>query len=533
MRHAKGKIIGCTVAALIAGIFALAGCAPQAQKAPEASEGPIDGPISVVEYDLYNPIVKTLDNGVLVQRVPNEDISASSDATAQYHHPDESVPYNTYFLKADTKGCNACHEDLAKTVANMPYGHVELENALGVEVTVDMCFACHTESGAITNQESFGTLIHGIHQETGYAECQNCHNATNDGAGMQLWDAVKHEQMRGLTDIADVDMEDAFSYRTDETIAQSDLFDVTWLHYDDVDYEIWDHVKNNDPLDEQMFDEWTLTFSGEVEKPVTFKLTDLIEQAPVETKTMKMNCLANPIGGPLIGQVEVTGIPLEWLLEQAGMTDDAQTLRVVSSGGKGYGSARDVDYFIEQGALVVYQIDGEPLSWLHGYPCMLVSGGVAADADIKCCSDFILESEDDIERSEGKADFSGNYYGKPGVGVFDLYEGQVVKAGEPFTVRGYADGWNESIAAIEISLDRGKTWKRFDTPDTSTLNWVTWEYTFTPAEESAYCISVRAVSETGRVTTVAPNTGRSQDSAPVEKMIVAKNEIPEVEGEAK
>lgn len=525
---ASGLVVAATAGALVA-----AGCAPQAQEKAAGSSGTDVEPISAAEYDLYDPVVKTLENGVTIQRTPSEDVSASSDATAVYHHPDENVPYNTYFLKADAKGCNACHEDLAKTVANMPYGHVELQNTLGVEVTVDMCFACHTESGATTNQKSFGTLIHGIHEETGYAECQNCHNATNDGSGMQLWDAVKHQQLRGFTDVAEGDMEEGFSYRTDETIGQSDLFDVTWLHYDAVDYEIWDHVKNDDPLDQQMFEDWTLTFSGEVEKPVTFKLTDLIAEAPVETKAMKLNCLANPIGGPLVGQVEVTGIPLSWLLDRVGMTDAANVLRVVSSGGKGYGSAREIDHFIEQEAMIVYQIDGEPLSWLHGYPCMLMSGGVAADADIKCCSDFILQSGEDSARSEGKVDYSGNYYGKPGVGVFGVYEGQIVEVGEPFTVRGYADGWNESIAAMEISLDRGKTWKRFDTPDTSTLNWVTWEYTFTPTEESAYCIAVRAVSETGRVTTIAPYTGRDESAAPVEKMIVAKNDVSAYESEAK
>lgn len=531
-RAVRGVALALAGTSLVLGIAASAGTpSPEAAVADEAPA------YSHVEYNLFEPIVSVREDGTFIQRVPNENTSASSEATAKYHHPEENVPYNTYFLKADAKGCNACHDDLAEVVANMPYGHVELQNNLGIEVTVDQCFHCHTDSGAITNQDHFGTMIHGIHQQTGFAECYNCHTATNNGEGMQLWDAVKHTEMRGFTDIAAENMGDGFSYAIDQTISQDDLFDVTWLHYDAIDYELWHHVQNNDPLDQELFDNWTLTFSGEVAggTEVTYKLADLIAEAPVQTKAMKLNCLANPIGGPLVGQVEVTGIPLEWLLEKVGLTDDASVLRVVSSGGVGYASARSIDTLVGQGALIVYQIDGEPLSWLHGYPCMLVSGGVAADADIKQCSEFIVQSGEDVFRSEGKMDFDGNYYGKPGIGIFNLYEGQVVQAGEPLTVRGYADGYNEAIAAIEISLDRGKTWKTFETPDANTEQWVTWEYTFTPENESAYCISVRAVSETGRVTSIAPKTGRSTDAVPVEKMVVAKNEMPQgadVESEA-
>lgn len=497
--------VSCAVAGLV-----VTGCAEE----PKESEEPL--------MASFEPEVRQAANGMYIQRTPSEDITPSSTATAQYHHPVENVPYNTYYLKADERGCSACHEDLGALLDNSPYGHVKISNDLGIEVTVDQCFHCHTDSGAITNQQSFGAMIHGIHKDVENADCMTCHTASNNGNDMQLWDVVKHHEMRGFTDIADEEMEDNFSFRTDETIEQSALFDATWLHFDEVDYEIWDHVINNDPLDEQMFNDWTLSFSGEVEQPVTFKLTDLIEEAPVETRLMKMNCLANPIGGPWIGQLEVTGIPVEWLLEKAGVKDTAQTMRVVGSGGKGYGSARALQTFIDQNALVVYQINGEPVGWLHGYPCILMMGGVSADADIKCCSDFILSAEPDVFRSEGKMDYNQNYYGKPGIGLFDVYEGQVVKVGEPFTVHGYADGFNESIAAIDISLDRGKTWKRFETPGTDTLQWVTWDYTFTPQEESAYVISVRAVSDTGRVTTIAPNTGRAEDAAPVEKMIVAK-----------
>ena len=87
--------------------------------------------------------------------------------------------------------------------------------------------------------------------------------------------------------------------------------------------------------------------------------------------------------------------------------------------------------------------------------------------------------------------------------------------GEPFEFHGYADCFDERVIAIELSMDRGKTWKRFETPDSNTNNLLTWTYEFTPESETAYCLYLRGVSETGLVT-----------EHHVEKMVVAKETMP-------
>lgn len=109
-------------------------------------------------------------------------------------------------------------------------------------------------------------------------------------------------------------------------------------------------------------------------------------------------------------------------------------------------------------------------------------------------------------------------YNNPNVGITGLKEGQVVQTGEPLVVEGYADSFGLETIGLEVSLDRGATWKRFDIIDTAIERLITWEFEFTPETDGAYYIGVRAVNEEGTVTV-----------DPVEKMIIARSDIADIE----
>ena len=521
-----------SAALLITGMLGLAACAPQAAPASNASaetadvsQPPASTSVRLNDYDPQAPIVKTLPNGVVVQRTPDvADPAARDDASYVMEMPN----YNTYFLQADARGCGACHDDLGATIDNSAYGfHHKLSNELGIEITVQQCMSCHDETRSFSPDQNLGTLIHGLHRES--AECMDCHEITNDGQGTQLWDMVKHERLRGITSVAAKDMSQDFSYRTDETVETSALFDVNWKRYA-ADLDRYYHVQDGDTVDESLYDEWTIYVNGEVDNPTTFTLRELIDNAPSETMLVKNICLANPVGGPLVGQVEVTGIPVEWILEQVGVKDTGHVLRAWT--GEVKGSERHLDYVLNHNAMLIYKINGETLTWEDGFPCTLMTGGVASDYNIKSVIGFsvlpemanevyAVESDGEVDwaatsgTTEGKTNFSGEHFAKPNVGLFDLYEGQIIKVGEPFTIHGYADGFDERIAAVEISMDMGATWTTFETPQTTSDQWTTWTYTFTPDKETAYCFYVRSVSESGAVTS----------GGPVQKMVVAKSDV--------
>ena len=84
----------------------------------------------------------------------------------------------------------------------------------------------------------------------------------------------------------------------------------------------------------------------------------------------------------------------------------------------------------------------------------------------------------------------------PNATILNTYEGQIITAGIPYTLTGYADAYVNKVTAVEISMDNGMTWKTFDVSDTDHMRWIYWEYTFTP-ELGAYNILVRAISDQG------------------------------------
>lgn len=480
---------------------------------PDAASGVA---LKAKAYSADGPIVTELADGRLVQRTPGENISTGYDAEGAYTHPAQNVLYNCAFLKADERGCNACHDDLAALVDNGSYGHTKLSNDMGIDVTVQMCIDCHTVGdGYMTSFYDFGTLIHGIHQDVDGATCASCHNVTADGEGFTLWDVTKHQLMRGITNVESP--EGDFSWNQTDVISAEELFNFSW-YYRGSDYLRNYREANGDERNTDIYDTWTVTVSGEVNQEVTYTLADLIAQAPSETKAVTMQCTYNPTGGPYIGNCMVTGIPLSWLLEQAGgLTDAAYGMYASSSDGNA--NSMLVSNLDGKDALLVYQIDGQPLPWEQGFPLMLWVGGTGAPVCTKELSDLIFVDGSD----EGVWEYLGwttedgeGYYNKPNVGVWGTPEGLCIQAGEPYTFSGYAAAWDQPITAIEFSMDGGQTWVSYETPDYDVNRWMSWQFTWTPPAdaETAYTLMVRSVSADGAST-----------PEPVEVMVNAKTDL--------
>lgn len=516
----------CT-AALTAGMLAAGwGMAQEAAPAPEgdaASYTHLENPVAATgvaqkakAYSADGPIVTELPDGRLVQRTPSEDISTGPDAEGAYAHPAKNALYNCSYLKADERGCGACHEDMAALLDAGRYGHATLANGLGIDVNVQMCVDCHTVGdGYQTSFYDFGTLIHGIHQDLPNATCNTCHNMTADGQGVTLWDVSKHGILRGVDKVADV--EGAFSWNQTDVIAEDLLFNFDW-NASGTDYLRNQRQADGTGRDTAIYDEWTVTITGEVGNEVTFTLADLIANAPQETKAVTMHCTYNPTGGPYIGNCVVTGVPLSWLIEQAGgLTDAAYGMYTCSADGNA--NSMLVENLEGKDALLVYAIDGEPLQWKDGFPCMMWVGGTGAPINCKELSDILFVSEDDPglwEYTGWTTEDGEGYLNKPNVGVWGTPEGLCIQAGEPYTFSGYAAAWDQPVEAVEFSMDGGETWTSCATPEADVNRWVSWSFEWTPPAdcESAYVLMVRTRTADGATT-----------PEPVEVMVNAKADL--------
>jgi len=94
-----------------------------------------------------------------------------------------------------------------------------------------------------------------------------------------------------------------------------------------------------------------------------------------------------------------------------------------------------------------------------------------------------------------------DFFNKPNVTIFYIQNGQIFNLGEEITFEGVVDAYDEKVTAVEISLDRGKTWTTYELGDTDVSKWVNWTFKYTPEAAGSYVIQVRGVSESGLVST--------------------------------
>lgn len=461
--------------------------------------------------ETYAPEVRTLDDGTQVQLTPD-----LTNSGVQYASQPDS--YNTYYLDADNRGCVSCHTDgLGDLVDNqMVFRHIPLQNGFGTEIDARDCRMCHNEydsdaygSFLFGTERSFGQLIHGIHSRDSFkGDCMSCHAATADGNGMRLWEDAKYDILGGINSVEDVQGE--FSYEQDVIVGDTLALARWGFHLD----EGWDKSFTGEEVDEETRNNWEIKISGMVDDSFTITLGELIDEAPSETFVGKLDCVLNQPGGELLANVQVTGIPLEWIMEKAGAQDGATSLMSVCLDG----SKRVVtlDDIRENGGWLIYEINGRPLKWDDGGPCRTFYPTLGADASGKFITEislgtdastalngFAVEGTPFAEPAWRGTKEGGDevWANKPNVGICNIHEGQIFSAASPIEFEGYADAFDEQVTSVEFSMDRGKTWTRFDTSDSDKSKLVYWHFAFTPEEPGAYVLQVRAVSESGLVST--------------------------------
>lgn len=232
----------------------------------------------------YAPEIITLDSGIQVQKIPSD-------------------PYlwNTAILKADQRGCTACHT-LEDAVQKLPLSHPELWNPYDVEMKVDFCYMCH--SMALFVQDSMHTLH--LMNDNFDGSCESCHYISTSTGEYELWDHAKYNVMMGISDVADVQGE--FSFTQDSITPTDELF----FYWENGNHRGITPDYDDNPA---IYENWTISVSGLVENELTIDLSEMAKESSV-TRVVKLMCQTNPPAGSYMANCEVTGIPLSAVLEQ-------------------------------------------------------------------------------------------------------------------------------------------------------------------------------------------------------------------------
>ena len=118
---------------------------------------------------------------------------------------------------------------------------------------------------------------------------------------------------------------------------------------------------------------WTLRIDGMVDSPFELTYEQLLDRDMVEAD-ITMTCVSNEVGGGLVGNARWLGVRLDELLEEAGISGDAD--QIVGRSVDGYTCGFPVDTLDGRNALVAVGMNGEPLPVRHGFPARLIVPGL-------------------------------------------------------------------------------------------------------------------------------------------------------------
>lgn len=238
---------------------------------------------------------------------------------------------------------------------------------------------------------------------------------------------------------------------------------------------------------------WHLTVDGLVERPLTLAYADLASFTKVET-SRTLECIGNPVGGPLIGNPRWGGFFAQDLWERVGIRADA--IRAKFTAADDYETSVDLEWITQPDVLLIYEINGEPLPAEHGFPLRILMPGLYGQKMPKWLThiEFIPEIFVGYWESRGWSDVASvqtNSIVRQPRGLSPLAPGAV-------PVFGVAFAGLRRITAVEVRIDDGEWMPAQLVQDPSPLIWTQWSFDW-PAESGSRRIAVRATDETGFV----------------------------------
>jgi DMSO/TMAO reductase YedYZ molybdopterin-dependent catalytic subunit len=266
---------------------------------------------------------------------------------------------------------------------------------------------------------------------------------------------------------------------------------------------------------------WRLEVGGRVARPLSLSLEDLVSR-PAVTRAVTMECAGNGraryephvVSQPwlleAVGTAEWTGVPVTALLEEVGLEDDAVEILFTGldrgvEGGEEQAYQRSLTLEeANDGPLLAFAINGEPLPPQHGFPLRLIVPGWYGMTSVKWLAriDAIAEPFAGYQQATGyrlraHEDDPGTpvtrimpraLMAPPGIPDF-MTRKRFVEGGLcRITGRAWS-GWG-AIEAVEVSTDGGATWAAAALgPAGEPGAWQAWSYLWeaAPGEHELCC----------------------------------------------
>ena len=430
------------------------------------------------------------------------------------------------FINSENRGCNACHDDLWETIKDLsPIQHLASSKpGYGQKADWTDCYYCH-EKGIPLGGIQLRDAVHSVHMSNAvftddlHGNCFSCHVVDSQGE-YKMFDFYKHsDEFGGWPNAGSDAVLDWVEGRTWQTSTISGItverdmkVDVKLKQEPSAKEEMYQ--ASNYAIPEQDVNTWTLKITGvNNEREFTY---DELKALPQTEMTAAMMCGANTIGSYQVGNVPMTGVSLQDLIDACGGLKDG----MVSAGLNAADGWRlpsmdftyDLQTMLDQNAMIVITRWGEPLTVEEGFPVAFAFPGTHAGTWSKWLTGIDFVSTPGISGMDllfgapteivDKPGFPGESTGGAMVnsGWFTpANDGEIVKFGQPIELKGYAYTWSidsQRLDQIAFSSDYGNTWTTVDVPDDfDSAQWTEWTATWQPAAPGVYELYVCGISE--------------------------------------
>ncbi len=249
---------------------------------------------------------------------------------------------------------------------------------------------------------------------------------------------------------------------------------------------------------------WRLRISGMVAKPLALTLDQLRSGYRAREEFITLECISNPVGGPLIGTTLWTGPSFRDVLAAAAPQAGARYAHLLTA--DGFDEAVDLaTIHNDPRLLLVYDWNGRPLPQEHGFPLRVYVPDVYGMKQPKWITDIVLVSQW-IPGYWVRRGWDANAVRRT-TSVIDTVATDAVemRAGHTYVpVGGIADAGDRGISKVEVQVDEGP-WEAAELrPPLSGLTWVIWRYEW-PFQSGEHVFKVRAYDGAGKLQTTVSN----------------------------
>jgi DMSO/TMAO reductase YedYZ molybdopterin-dependent catalytic subunit len=216
---------------------------------------------------------------------------------------------------------------------------------------------------------------------------------------------------------------------------------------------------------------WRLELGGLVKDSLSLSLDEL-RALPKTTQVITLSCISNRIGGDLISTSRWGGVQFREVLALAGVRDGAQEIKIESA--DGFYESVKLEDGLDEGTLLVYEMNGVPLLHQHGFPLRIYIPNRYGMKQPKWITNMEVIDERGpgywVERGWSPTAFVNT------TSVIDSVAVEQLSPDAPtIPVGGIAFSGDQGISQVEVQVDEGPWLKTtLRSPALSPLAWVQW-----------------------------------------------------------